>query len=168
MEECLFCKIASGEIPSKKIFENDSTIAFLDINPANKGHTLVAPKNHAETIFDISESDLKEVIATVKKIAQKVKDKMNVDGLNIVQNNGEQAGQIVKHLHFHIIPRHEGDKVVITYQRNQLSDDEMNDVQKTLSEESAIASSTPVEQSVQEHVKEEPKKRPEHEFDLEF
>lgn len=135
MQDCIFCGIARGEISSKKVYEDDDTIAFLDINPANKGHTLVASKEHYEDIFSVDEDLLKKMIAVVKIIAERIKNSMNCDGINIIQNNGKHAGQLVNHIYFHIIPRFPGDKVLMTYQRAQLSEEEFNKVQRELSGE---------------------------------
>lgn len=108
-EECIFCKIIKGEIPCSKVYEDDSTFAFLDIAPVNKGHVLVLPKVHSETVFDISEKDMCAVAKTIRKICKAVKEGTEADGINIVQNNHSAAGQIVPHVHFHIIPRKESD-----------------------------------------------------------
>ena len=135
MEDCIFCKIVKGQIPSKKIYENDFTIAFLDINPANKGHVLVAPKKHSETLIDTEEIVLKEIIASVREISIRLKTRLEVENINIIQNNGKLAGQIVSHIHFHIIPRTQGDKVIITYERQKLDENMLNEVQKILSDD---------------------------------
>ncbi len=137
--DCLFCKIVKGEMPAKKVYEDDSVIAFLDINPANPGHTLVVPKKHTETIADIEDSDLEKVIVVVKNIAKKLKDELDTAGLNIVQNNGKLAGQLVSHIHFHVIPRFAGDQVIITYQRAQVDENKMEEIRKKLTEEAAPA-----------------------------
>lgn len=130
--DCLFCKIASGEIPSKKIYEDADCIAFLDINPANPGHALVAPRQHSENIYDVPENDLKKLIIAVKKVAMNVKEKLNAQGMNIMQNNGRHAGQLVNHIHFHVIPRFENDSVVISYKRTPLTENQLEEVQKRL------------------------------------
>ena len=135
MQDCIFCKIVNGEIPSKKVYEDGDTLAFLDINPANKGHTLVASKQHYEDIFSVDEEVLNKMMSVVKMLAEKIKNSLECDGINIIQNNGKHAGQLVNHIHFHIIPRFSGDKVIITYQRSQLSEEELNEIQKKLSEE---------------------------------
>ncbi|MBI2076394.1 MAG: HIT family protein [Candidatus Aenigmarchaeota archaeon] len=132
MNGCLFCKIVKGEIPSKKVYEDSNTLAFLDINPANPGHTLVMPKKHAENIFDVEEDSLKSTISIVKEMAAAVKEKMNAAGVNVVQNNGKYAGQLVNHVHFHVIPRFENDNVIISYKRVQLTEKELDDVAKKL------------------------------------
>ena len=102
---CVFCAIVAGEIPSFKVYEDDLVLAYLDINPFAKGHTLVIPKAHTEGLLDTPEETLAAVIARVKKIAARVKSVLKADGFNILQNNGEAAGQPVKHVHFHIVPR---------------------------------------------------------------
>jgi len=135
MEDCLFCKIVKGEIPSKKIYEDDYNIAFLDINPANPGHALVVPKEHTENIFDVDEKVLSRTIITVKEIAKLLKEKLNAEGINVIQNNGRSAGQIVYHLHFHIIPRFPKDKVIITYPKVTMEEKDFDELQKKLKKE---------------------------------
>ena len=103
---CIFCAIAAGEIPSFKVYEDDLVLAYLDINPFTKGHTLVIPKQHSTCLFDTDEETLAAVIARVKKVAAHLKTALPCDGFNILQNNGEAAGQTVHHLHFHIVPRY--------------------------------------------------------------
>ncbi len=103
---CIFCAIAAGEIPSFKIYEDEFVLAYLDINPFTEGHTLVIPKTHAEGLLDADDALLATVIARVKKVAAHIKTALPCDGFNILQNNGEAAGQSVKHLHFHIVPRY--------------------------------------------------------------
>jgi histidine triad (HIT) family protein len=109
MNECVFCKIIKGEIPSFKIFENDRIFSFLDINPLTKGHALVISKKHYENIFDIPEDELKEIISIAKKLAGKIKEKLNADGVNLMNASGEVAEQSVPHFHLHIIPRYKND-----------------------------------------------------------
>lgn len=103
---CIFCAIAAGEIPSFKVYEDEKTLAYLDINPFSKGHTLVIPKEHSCGLIDTSDETLSVIIAKVKKIAAHLKSALPCDGFNILQNNGEAAGQTVNHLHFHIVPRY--------------------------------------------------------------
>ncbi len=133
--DCLFCKIVKGEIPSKKVYDDKDVIAFLDINPANPGHTLVAPKRHAEDLTKSDENDLAKAIVVTKKITLLLKEKLHAIGVNVVHNNGKAAGQLVPHMHFHVIPRYENDMVVISYKRVHLSDDELEEIRKKLSEE---------------------------------
>lgn len=109
---CIFCAIAAGEIPSFKVYEDDLVLAYLDINPFAKGHTLVIPKKHSEGLLDTDDATLAAIIARVRKIAAHIKAKLGCDGFNILQNNGEAAGQTVHHVHFHIVPRWTGDPLV--------------------------------------------------------
>lgn len=103
---CIFCAIAAGEIPSFKIYEDDVVLAYLDINPFTEGHALVIPKEHSEGLLDTPDETLAAVLARVKKVAAHLKSALPCDGFNILQNNGEAAGQTVKHIHFHIVPRY--------------------------------------------------------------
>ena len=107
--DCIFCAIAAGEIPCFKIYEDDETLAYLDINPFSEGHALVIPKRHAADISEIGEAELADLVLRVKKVATHLKDALPCDGFNILQNNGAAAGQTVRHIHFHIVPRHNGD-----------------------------------------------------------
>lgn len=107
--DCIFCKIIKGEIPSAKVYEDEYTCAFLDISPVNKGHTLVIPKKHAEKLTDLDDAALMDLIKSVAKITRAVEKGVKADGANVTLNNGEAAGQVVKHVHFHIIPRFKGD-----------------------------------------------------------
>ena len=103
---CVFCAIADGEIPSFKIYEDELVLAYLDINPFTEGHTLVIPKAHSSGLLDTPDETLAAIIARVKKVAEHLKGALPCDGFNILQNNGESAGQTVKHIHFHIVPRY--------------------------------------------------------------
>jgi histidine triad (HIT) family protein len=106
---CIFCKIINGEIPSSKVYEDDKVYAFLDINPINKGHTLVIPKKHSTDMLEDDDEDLKAVIHVSKNIAKAVMTAVNADGFNLGVNTKKAAGQVVFHTHFHIIPRFEND-----------------------------------------------------------
>jgi histidine triad (HIT) family protein len=103
--DCIFCKIIAGQIPSVKIYEDDRTFAFMDINPRSDGHCLVIPKKHAVSLFDIEEEELKTVMATLKKVALAIKGILNPDGMTSFQLNGRAANQIVDHFHVHLVPR---------------------------------------------------------------
>jgi histidine triad (HIT) family protein len=109
MEECIFCKIVRADIPSYKVYEDDYTLAFLDIAPVSKGHTLVIPKKHYVNFEDIPEEELSAVIKTVKRVGRMLKENFGVVGYNTQVNNDSIAGQIIPHIHFHLIPREEGD-----------------------------------------------------------
>lgn len=106
---CIFCKIINKEIPCHQVYEDKKVIAFLDIKPVNPGHVLVLPKEHYQNLEAITPEDLTALILAVKKIGARVKDKLGVPGYNVTVNNDPVAGQIVPHLHFHVIPRHAGD-----------------------------------------------------------
>ncbi|MCR4335543.1 MAG: HIT family protein [archaeon] len=125
MTECIFCKIGSGEIPAKKIYEDQNTIAFLDIFPSAKGHSLVIPKKHYSTLLDIPEMELKELIQIVQKVGAGIMKATQADGFNILQNNKEAAGQIVPHLHFHIIPRFKDDCLKLSFGSKQGEEKEL-------------------------------------------
>lgn len=107
--DCIFCKIANGEIPSSTIYEDDPFRVILDLSPATKGHALILPKKHMANIFEMDEETAEKVFVLASRIAKAMKEALNCDGLNIVQNNGEIAGQTVFHFHMHIIPRYNDD-----------------------------------------------------------
>jgi len=107
--DCIFCKIANGEIPSSTIYEDDLFRVILDLSPATKGHALILPKKHMANIFEMDEETAEKVFVLASRIAKAMKEALNCDGLNIVQNNGEIAGQTVFHYHMHIIPRYNDD-----------------------------------------------------------
>lgn len=113
MEDCVFCRIIAREIPSKKIYENEHVFAFLDILPTSKGHTLVIPKKHYQDIFDIDEGALKEVMSVGKKLAIVLRNSLGAVAMNVTNNNGAHAGQIVSHFHLHLIPRYSDDGIVM-------------------------------------------------------
>ena len=104
MTNCPFCKIAEGTASASLVYEDDNVLAFLDINPSNIGHTLVVPRDHWENIFEIPEKILTEIIIVTKKISIAIKKTVNAEGIKIIQLNGRVAGQMVMHIHFHIIP----------------------------------------------------------------
>ena len=115
-KDCIFCKIAKGEIPiEKKIYENKSFFSIPDANPVVEGHSLVISKKHFETILDLPDSLGPELLDCVKKTSSKLIKKYKSDGFNVVNNNYESAGQVVKHIHFHILPRKKGDKTPMAH-----------------------------------------------------
>lgn len=109
---CIFCKIVAGELPSYKIYEDEKTLAFLDIKPTTSGHTLVITKTHYANLEEISEADLTALTLATKKVGALLKEKLGVPGYNMSSNNDPVAGQEIPHIHFHLIPRHEGDGLV--------------------------------------------------------
>ncbi len=108
---CLFCKMVAGQIPVTKIYEDDVVLSFLDIGPVSDGHALVIPKQHFEKLHDCPSELLGEVCLRLGRIAAAVAKAMNSDGYNVLCNNGRAAGQLIEHLHFHIIPRNSGDSI---------------------------------------------------------
>src|SRR5215510_14564094 len=109
MTDCIFCKLRDGQIPSMKIFEDDTTLAFMDINPINSGHCLVITKAHAANLYEAELPDLQAAIATAQRVALAIRDGLKLDGLNMLQANGAAAFQSVGHFHLHLIPRWNGD-----------------------------------------------------------
>lgn len=131
MEDCVFCKIVKGEIPSQKVYENDKVLAFLDINPVNSGHTLVIPKSHHKDLFSTPEEVLSDIIVRTKKIAVAIIKAVGADGVNLGMNNRPAAGQVVFHTHLHIMPRFEGDGLK-HWPSKKISEDELVEVQKSI------------------------------------
>jgi len=132
MDDCIFCKIIRGEIPSFKVYEDDLVFAFEDINPISPGHTLVIPKNHAKNIWEISEQDLVAVQIASKRIAQGIKEALNVDGIAFMQLNGRAVSQEVMHYHLHLVPR-KADGPPLPFSSWQLKPGNMDEI-RTLAE----------------------------------
>lgn len=124
MGECVFCGILRGEISSAKIVESDKVLCFLDVKPFVDGHSLIIPKDHYEDIFEVPHDVLSEIASYVKKISVSVKKAFKCDGVKILQNNGRAAGQVVFHLHFHVIPKFEGDGMGVSWPRHDYESDE--------------------------------------------
>lgn len=131
-EDCIFCAIVDGEIPSRTVYEDEETLAFLDANPLAPGHTLVIPKAHYETLNDLPEDRGVDVFDTLQYLVPAVEDSVGADASNVAFNNGSAAGQEVPHVHGHIIPRFEGDGGApihaIVGERPDLSDDDLDDI----------------------------------------
>jgi histidine triad (HIT) family protein len=134
-EECVFCKIVAGELPSYRVYEDEHHVAFLDINPFSAGHTLVCPKRHGETLWDMDEREIAEVFKVASKVSMGVVAATKADGFRIMQNNGEAANQAVAHIHVHVIPSKLEDKG--RFNRMKLSDKEMADVAESIKAEIA-------------------------------
>ena len=127
-DNCIFCKIANGEIPSRTICENEKFRVIVDNGPATEGHALVLPKEHFADLFEIPADWAAEAMKTAQVTAELLKEKLGADGLNIVQNNGEAAGQTVRHFHIHIIPRYKGDGQNILWKPGHPSDAELDSI----------------------------------------
>ncbi len=126
--DCVFCKIVRKEVPASIVYEEASVLAFLDIHPLNKGHTLIIPKAHYETIFDIPEGVLAEVFKVTKIVAMAIKKSVKADGISIIQQNGRAANQEIFHLHVHAIPKFEGQKLTRFISANFASRDKLDQV----------------------------------------
>ena len=129
-DNCIFCKLANKDIPTNIIYEDDRFTVILDASPATKGHALILPKNHAANIYELPDEDAAAVFVLAKKLATKMTEILHCDGFNIVQNNGEVAGQTVFHFHMHLIPRYlnDGNEDKLTWNHTDLSADEIAEI----------------------------------------
>jgi len=127
-DDCIFCKIAAGEIPSRTIYEDEKFRTILDISPASKGHAIILPKNHAANIYELPEEDASKIFVVAKKVAAAMQTAFHCEGLNILQNNGELAGQTVFHLHVHVLPRYTDDGVQFSWKHGQPSEEELDNL----------------------------------------
>lgn len=126
--QCIFCSIASGEIPSATIYENSEFKVILDVFPSGKGHTLIFPKEHIENIYELDGETAGKLFAFVTVVARALKKVLNCDGMNIIQNNGSIAGQTVFHFHMHLIPRFEGDGLNFTWPTKKFTPEELEEL----------------------------------------
>lgn len=131
-ENCIFCRIANGDIPSRTIYEDDHFRVILDNGPATRGHALILPKEHYKDLSEIPEETAAEAMLVAKKVSALLVKKLHADGLNLVQNNGETAGQTVKHFHIHLIPRYENDGQHILWNPTHPTDEELDSVLKDI------------------------------------
>lgn len=129
-DDCIFCKIANGEIPSTTIYEDDDFRVFFDIAPASKGHCLIVPKEHFDNVFEMNEETAGKLFVLATKVAGSLKKELNLEGLNIVQNNGTIAGQTVFHFHMHMIPRYTGDTVNVGWKPGEADMEELSKLAK--------------------------------------
>ena len=129
---CIFCKIAAGEIPSATIYEDEDFKVIMDISPASKGHAIILPKSHAANIYEVSEDVASKIFVVAKKVAIAMKEELHCEGINILQNNGEIAGQTVFHLHVHLLPRYKGDKINIKWNHKDKYEDDFAALAKAI------------------------------------
>ena len=122
-ENCIFCKIANGDIPAATIYEDEDFRVILDLGPASKGHALILPKEHYANLYELSDELAAKVLGVAKKVITKMTEVLGCDGYNIVQNNGEAAGQTVFHFHMHLIPRYKDDQVGLGWKMGELTDE---------------------------------------------
>lgn len=132
--DCIFCKIANGEIPSRTLYEDEDFRVIMDLAPATKGHALILPKEHADNLYELPEESASKVLVIAKKMVEKITDKMQCDGFNLVQNNGEVAGQTVSHFHMHLIPRYREDRQRIGWVPTQPSAEELDEIKERIME----------------------------------
>lgn len=131
-DNCIFCKLANGDIPTNSIYEDELFNVILDNGPATKGHALILPKDHAANIFELPDETAAAAMKLAKKLGKHIVDTLKADGLNIVQNNGRAAGQTVDHFHLHLIPRYEGDGQNILWAPTSPSAEELTKIKEEL------------------------------------
>ncbi len=130
--DCIFCKLANGDIPTNSIYEDDRFNVILDNGPATRGHALILPKDHADNLFELPDDTAAEAMKLAKKLGKEITDKLGAQGLNLVQNNGAVAGQTVNHFHLHLIPRYDGDGQHILWKPTSPSSEELASVKEVL------------------------------------
>lgn len=134
-ENCIFCKIAGGEIPSYTLYEDDDFKVIFDLSPATKGHALIIPKEHYADLFDLEDSAASKVLLVAKKAASAMKEVLNCEGFNILQNNGQCAGQTVFHYHVHVIPRYNEGKEIIYWTPKEIKEEELKELSSAIKQE---------------------------------
>ena len=133
-ENCIFCKLAGGDIPTATVYEDEYLRAIMDAAPANKGHIIILPKSHAASIYELEEEYVSRAFVLAKKLALALKKLTNCDGVNILQNNEEAAGQTVFHFHVHVIPRFKNDNCTLVWKPDSYEDGEANEIAKKIGE----------------------------------
>ena len=132
---CIFCKIANGEIPSTTLYEDEDFRVILDLGPATRGHALLLPKEHYKNLFELDDEIASKVLGIAKKVGAKMAKALHADGFNLVQNNGEPAGQTVFHFHMHLIPRYKDDHAGILREPRKPTPHDMEEIKKLLNED---------------------------------
>ena len=127
-DDCIFCKLANGVIPTNSLYEDDVVKVIFDAGPASSGHVLILPKEHFDNVYALDDDTAAHVFQVAVKVAKALKEGLNLEGLNIVQNNGEIAGQTVFHFHMHIIPRYKGDTVNVGWKPGEVTDEEIEKI----------------------------------------
>lgn len=131
-DNCIFCKLAAGEIPSKTLYEDEKFRVILDLAPATKGHALILPKDHYANLYEIPEEVAGEVMCLAKKMAVTMTEKLGCDGFNLLQNNGEAAGQTVFHFHMHLIPRYAQDGKILEWDKLEMTQEDLEEIKNTV------------------------------------
>lgn len=132
---CIFCKIANGDVPSQTLYEDDNFRVILDLGPATKGHALILSKDHYENLYDLPEETAGEAMKLAKKMAAKMTKSLGCEGFNLVQNNGDMAGQTVFHFHMHLIPRYQADGQKIGWKPQEVTQEELREVMNQINQE---------------------------------
>ena len=133
-DDCIFCKIANGEIPSRTLYEDEKFRVILDLSPATRGHALIMPKDHASNLYELPEESAGAVMVLAKKLAAAMNERLQCDGLNLVQNNGEAAGQTVSHFHLHMIPRYVNDGQTLGWVPGKAFPEDLDEVKRIMTE----------------------------------
>lgn len=133
-DNCIFCKLANGEIPSSTLYEDSDFRVILDLAPSSKGHALILPKDHFSDLHELNEETASKVLPLAQKLMNKMKKALNCDGFNILQNNGECAGQSVFHFHMHVIPRYKDDQVKLGFAPHDTTKEELAEVVRLVKE----------------------------------
>ena len=131
-DNCIFCKIANGEIPSRTLYEDEDFRVIMDLAPATKGHSLIMPKNHYKNIYEIADDTAAKVFPLAKKMAALMTEKLGADGFNIVQNNNEVAGQTGFYFHVHLIPRYNNDNQSLVMKPQEMTDAQLDEIRDTI------------------------------------
>ncbi len=133
-EDCIFCKVANGEIPSKTLYEDEQFRVILDLSPVTKGHALILPKEHHANLFELPDEKAAKAMLLAKKMSARMIQKLKADGFNLLQNNGETAGQTEMHFHLHLIPRYQEDGQHITLKPGTVTQDELEEIKNLITE----------------------------------
>ena len=133
-DDCIFCKLANGEIPTRAIYEDELFKVFMDASPVTRGHSLIVPKNHYDNLYSLGDEEAKAIMPLAKKLATKMTDVLHADGFNILQNNGTVAGQSVFHYHLHLVPRFkdDGHEGKLDWGHLELADDQLDEIMNSL------------------------------------
>ena len=132
MEDCIFCKLANGIIPTNSIYEDEDFKVILDADPATKGHALILPKEHFANIYEVDDAVAAKILPLAKRLATHMTEKLGCDGFNILQNNGEAAGQTVFHLHVHLVPRYDDGRNILTWSHVKFTEEETKEICESL------------------------------------
>ena len=134
MNDCIFCRIISGDIPAMKIYEDENCIATMDINPATPGHTLILPKNHYKDLTELPETLAGKLMMVAKTVGIREMERLGADGFNVVQNNGRAAGQTVMHYHIHVIPRYAGGTQIVAWEPTAPTTEQLSEIRERLAD----------------------------------